>query len=83
MHGRTSGHRSGAGLARALGGAALLAACALAGGCGTSVQTPLPDLGPVVPTSLTQAERTKAVEELNRMRATHEQDAVQEIEQSR
>jgi hypothetical protein len=83
MQDTKAGKWSGAGLVRALVGAALLAACALAAGCGTSVRTPLPDVGPVVPTSLSQAERTQAVEELNRKRATHEQDAELVIEQSR
>jgi len=55
----------------------------LLGGCSTSIQTPLPDLGPTSSTALTQEERKKAVDELNRVRATHEQDAEQQIEQSR
>ncbi len=55
----------------------------LIGGCSTSIQTPLPDLGPTSSTALSQEERKKAVDELNRVRATHEQDAEQQIEQSR
>lgn len=51
--------------------------------CSTSVQTPLPDLTPVSSSSLSQEEQQKAVEELNRKRATHEQDAEKQIEQSR
>jgi hypothetical protein len=51
--------------------------------CSTSVQTPLPDLKPVASNSMSQAEQKKAVEELNRKRATHEQDAEQQIENSR
>lgn len=51
--------------------------------CSTSVQTPLPDIKPVSSSSLSQEEQKKAVEELNRKRATHEQDAAQQIEQSR
>lgn len=87
LHLRVVGRPGGAELARSVGMAAcmaaVLAAAALAGGCGTTVRTPLPDVGPVAPTSLTQAETTQAVEELNRKRATHEQDAEQAIEQSR
>lgn len=67
----------------ALAVVACLAAAVAAGGCGTTIGTPLPEVGPVAPTSLTQAERAKAVEELDRKRATHEQDAEQQIEQSR
>jgi sugar (pentulose or hexulose) kinase len=63
-------------------GLAIALAAAFAGGCSTSIQTPLPDLKPAS-TSLSQAEREKAVDELNKKRATHEQDAEQQIEQSR
>ncbi len=63
--------------------AAVLALAALSGGCSTSIQTPLPDIKPTASTALTQEERKKAVEELNKVRATHEQDAEQQIEQSR
>jgi hypothetical protein len=65
---------------------ALFAACALAlavGGCGTAIETPLPDVKAAASSSLTQAERDKAVAELNRKRVTHEQDAEQQIEQAR
>jgi hypothetical protein len=55
----------------------------LLGGCSTSIRTALPDVGPSVSTTLSQEERKKAVEELNKARATHEQDAEQQIEQSR
>jgi hypothetical protein len=77
--------KAGKGAATRLAGALGVAAClaAAVGGCGTSIGTPLPDVGPIAPTSLTQAERAKAVEELDRKRATHEQDAQQQIEQSR
>ncbi len=37
----------------------------LLGGCSTSIQTPLPDLGPPSSTALSPEERKKAVEELN------------------
>jgi hypothetical protein len=61
-----------------------LALVALAtNGCSTGIQTPLPDLKSAASTSLTEEERKKAVEELNRKRATHEQDAEQEIERAR
>jgi hypothetical protein len=70
-----------------IGLAAAGALCALTpavlGGCSTGIHTPLPDLKPVSSTSLSQEERKKAVEELNKVRATHEQDAEQQIEQSR
>ena len=63
--------------------AMVLAAAALAGGCGTTIQTPLPEAKPMASTAMTSEERKKAVEELDRKRATHEQDAEQQIEQSR
>jgi hypothetical protein len=58
-------------------------AVALLGACSTTIRTPLPDIKPASSTALTQEERKKAVEELNKKRATHEQDAEQQIEQSR
>jgi hypothetical protein len=63
----------------ALGG---LAIAAFVGGC-SSIQTPLPELKPVAATALSQEDRKKAVDELNRKRATQEQDAEHQIEQSR
>jgi hypothetical protein len=69
--------------AAALLTAAALAFAAVTGACGTAIPTPLPDIKPVSSTSLSQEDRTKAVEELNKKRATHEHDAEQEIEQSR
>jgi hypothetical protein len=71
-----------------LGLAAVGAVCVLAptvlGGCSTTIQTPLPDIKPVSATSsLSQEERKKAVDELNKVRATHEQAAEQQIEESR
>jgi hypothetical protein len=65
------------------GAAILLAAAALAGGCASSIQTPLPEAKPMASTAMTSEERKKAVEELDRKRATHEHDAEQQIEQSR
>jgi hypothetical protein len=62
--------------------AVLLVACAC-GGCSTTVETPFPDIKPVSSTSLSQEQQKKAVEELNKARATHERDAEQQIEQSR
>ena len=67
---------------RALSVAAALCLAAGAGGC-SSIETPLPDLKPPASTSLTQAEKTKAMDELARKRATHEQDAEQQIEDAR
>jgi hypothetical protein len=63
--------------------AAALALAAVTGGCGTAIQTPLPEIGPASSTSLSQEDRTKAVDELNKIRATHEQDAEHQIERSR
>jgi hypothetical protein len=64
----------------ALGG---LAVAAFVGGCSSSIQTPLPEIKPVSSTALSQEDRKKAVDELNRKGATQEQDAEQQIEQSR
>jgi hypothetical protein len=74
------GRRHGMGLA---GMTAAVLALALLGGCSSSIQTPLPDLGRTASTSLSQEEKKKAVDELNEVRATHEQNAKQEIEQAR
>jgi hypothetical protein len=74
------GRRHGSRLA---GIPAAVLALVLLGGCSTSIQTPLPDLGPTASTSLSQEERKKAVDELNEVRATHEQDAERQIEQAR
>jgi predicted exporter len=62
---------------------AALAFAVLGGGCSTSVRTPLPDLKPTPSTAMSQEEAKKAVSELNKVRVTHEQDAEQQIEQSR
>jgi hypothetical protein len=82
--------QAGKGMMRRVGGysAAMCAVgclglAVLAGGCGATVPTPLPDVKPVASTAMSQDERKKAVDELNRKRATHEQDAEQQIEQSR
>jgi hypothetical protein len=64
-------------LAAALGGAVLAA------GCSTAIQTPLPDLKPAASTSLTQAEKNKAMTDLTHKAQTHTQDAEQQIEQAR
>lgn len=62
----------------------LLSVTLLAAGCGsTSITTPLPELKPVSSPSMNPQERKQAVEALNQKRATHEQDAVEEIERSR
>ncbi len=70
-----------AGLARAL--LAAVAFATIAGGC-SSIQTPLPDMiRPPANASLSDKERKEAVDELTKKRETHEQDAEQQIEQSR
>jgi len=70
------------GLVTALLATAGLTLTVCVGGC-SAIETPLPDLKPVATSSLSQQERAKAVEELNRKRATHEQEAEKQIEQSR
>jgi hypothetical protein len=71
-------------LAGALLGAAGLCLAAIAGGCMNSIQTPLPDMiRPPTKTALSDKERKEAVDELAKKRDTHEQDAQQQIEQSR
>lgn len=52
-------------------------------GCGTTTETPLPSLVPLSSSSLTQEQQKFAIQELNRKKATHEQDAIRYIEQSR
>src|SRR5215467_12369302 len=60
-----------------------LAVSAMAGGC-SSISTPLPDIiRPPPNASLSDKERKEAVDELTKKRETHEQDAQQQIEQSR
>jgi hypothetical protein len=87
MHGMQPriGYGTGAGaLARVLLAAAGLAVAAIDGGCTSSIQTPLPDMiRPPANTSLSDKERKEAVDELAKKRDTHEQDAQQQIEQSR
>lgn len=53
------------------------------GGCGTTTETPLPSLVPLGSNSLTQEQQKLAIQELNKKKATHEQDAIRYIEQSR
>jgi ABC-type sugar transport system substrate-binding protein len=65
--------------------AALAFAAALAvpmSGC-SSISTPLPEIKPAISTSMSQKDKDKAVDELNKVRQTHEQDAEKQIEQSR
>lgn len=70
-------------LARALLVASAVAVATIAGGC-SSIQTPLPDIiRPPAKASLSDKERKEAVDELTKKRETHEQDAEQQIEQSR
>jgi hypothetical protein len=79
-----SGDGAGALVRAALLGAAGLSLAAIAGGCMNSIQTPLPDMiRPPAKTSLSDKERKEAVDELAKKRDTHEQDAEQQIEQSR
>ncbi len=80
---RRKGRRCNTRRLAAAGSAAAFALASLAGGCSTASRTPLPDIKPVSSTALSQEERKKAVEELNKVRATHEQDAEAQIEQSR
>lgn len=71
-------------LAKVLFAGAVLVAAAMAGGCTSSIQTPLPDMiRPPATTALSDKERKEAVDELAKKRDTHEQDAQQQIEQSR
>jgi hypothetical protein len=75
---------SGATLARALLVAAAVAIATIGGGCMNSIQTPLPDvIRPPANASLSDKERKEAVDELAKKRDTHDQDAQQQIEQSR
>jgi hypothetical protein len=53
-----------------------------AGGC-SSISTPLPDITPTASTSMSAKDQQKAVDELNKKRDTHEEDAEREIENSR
>ena len=62
----------------------LAVAClALATSACSSINTPLPDVTPTVTSSVSQPDRQKAVEELNKKGATHQQDAEKQIEESR
>jgi hypothetical protein len=63
-------------------GLACLAVALAVGGC-SSIATPLPDLGPTGSTAMSKEDQKKAVDELNQKRATHEQDAEKQIEDSR
>lgn len=82
-----SGHGAAAftrALLAAMGLALGLAVAAIAGGCASPIQTPLPDsIRPPANASLSDKERKAAVDDLARKRETHEQDAEQQIEQSR
>jgi hypothetical protein len=60
----------------------LICLAVAAGGC-SSINTPLPDIAPTASTSMSAKDQKKAVEELNKKRDTHEQDAEREIENSR
>jgi hypothetical protein len=82
MHRGMAAHARAEWPLRALSIAAALCLAAGTGGC-SSISTPLPDLKPAASTSLTQAEKTKAMDELAQKRATHEHDAEQQIEDAR
>lgn len=67
-------------------GARFAAVCIVTalGGCASSIQTPLPDLPKShVSSSMSQQDRQKAVDELQKAGATHEQAAEEQIESSR
>ena len=68
---------------KVLAALAVSAAIVTSGGCATTTKTPLPSLGPVGASSLTLEQQKMAVQELNKKKATHEQDAIRYIEQSR
>jgi len=68
---------------RPLMAAAWLTVAVLGAGCASSVQTPLPDLRPSGSTAMSNQQQKQAVDELNRLRTTHEQDAARTIEESR
>jgi hypothetical protein len=53
-----------------------------AGGC-SSISTPLPDMTPTASTSMSANDQQKAVDELNKKRDTHEEEAEREIENAR
>jgi hypothetical protein len=56
---------------------------ALAGGCSSSVSTPLPDVSAGAPHALSAQQQREAVDELSRQGDTHEAAAERQIEQSR
>ena len=62
---------------------ALLCLALACGACSSSIKTPLPDVTPTVTSSISQPDRQKAMEELNKKGATHEQDAERQIEEAR
>ena len=71
---------------RRLAGACCAAVCTalILGGCASGITTPLPELPRSnVSTAMSPQERQRAVDELNRAGATHEQDAERQIESSR
>ena len=73
----------GTALVRALVAGTAVAFATISSGC-SAIQTPLPDITrPPANASLSDKERKQAVDELTKKRETHEQDAEQQIEQSR
>lgn len=67
------------GRSAAYGGISLCLAFIMTG-CSSSISTPLPDLKPSTSTAMSQQDRQKAMEELNRKRDTHEEEAERQIE---
>lgn len=53
------------------------------GACSSTIKTPLPNITPTVTSSISQPDRQKAMEELNKKGETHEQDAEKQIEGAR
>jgi len=76
---RRAGNCFGAVIARtgALGASLGMALCVI--GC-ASITTPLPDLRPRSSTAMSQPEQQRAMDELNRKRDTHEEEAERQIE---
>lgn len=57
----------------------ILSLAVIMAGC-SSISTPLPDLKPSASTAMSQQDRQKAMDELNRKRDTHEEEAERQIE---
>lgn len=77
-----AGQRTALLLRRTAVGAVVVLGLAVTGGC-SSINTPLPDLGPVATGSLSKQQEKAAVDDLTHQGSTHAQDAERQIEQSR